>query len=408
MSGFAADLVSIPGYYILGTSVTPGNFKVLSAGGAYFPANSFIWLASAFGIESTLRFAPSNFDPSADFPAQSLTATFPGSSLTATNNKFTPASFLAVFDNGSNITNQGYLLSMDVSTFQAITAATSVDDALAAAQQFKHVGFGPSFDWLPTVRTNTGTIRNRVLINGQFYNIYSSFVKDFFTEFLTWSKPLFMELEAKDYSPLFKEFTVWKKAIQIEFEVENYTPMFLEFLTVREPLYMEFSPLSDEEVNILEDGIVLADDCGSATADVSSISLQAGQSFEFSLTRYGEVIDSEENNTSGVLEFILPRDGVYNLQIFIKAQDGSRSVKHNVDYFVDCRTLKCISRIAREDVDSDMCGECKFNPDWKLIYALWYTARMSFAIGKKDETRKAFLALEEHCRECKELRCGCN
>lgn len=404
------DKISIPGYTITPYSnEVPGNFRVFDfdTTAAKLAANLTI-KRSGLGNVNTVTFLFSGGDYS-DFSA---TATWPGATANSVNGDPSPANFLAIYENGEDRTHAWSVREIDTATFQAITAATSIEDATTAMQGFDFISlYAGTPDLNPGAYSEPTNVRTELTLADDVYNLYTSYVKSTHMEMTTWAKALYMELSVSGYKPLFQEFEVWRDPLYMEFSIEPYTPLHMEFQSWKAPLNMEFTPTPSGGVTGATGGLTVSDDCGTATLALTVPAvvdaLDVGEQFEWTAYRYGVQI-ATETNTDTSWSFSATSDGAYNVQVVRTAGDGTRTLENNTDHFIDCRTLKCISRIAKEDVESDMCGECKFNEDWKVIYALWYTARMSFAIGNIDDTRKAFKALQEYCQECNEKRCGCN
>ena len=353
------DNISIPGYTITPPSTASGNFRV-------FDGDTSKIGSSLILTRGTLRHeevAKTNFESGGATAAsgtppyreQNVTGAWLGTSLTASGNVAAPGNFLTIYQDGVDVSGQWYLYQIDTATFQSITAATSVADAKTALQGFDTLYLYPAVPVLsPGVYTAPTKVRIEIELPNDTYSVHSAYVNPIHMEATTWRKALMMEFQAKGYTPLFQEFEVWKSPLFMEFQADPYTPMHLEFLTIKAPMNIEFTPTPDGAVVGATGGLIVSDTCATATLALTVPGvvdgLDVGEQFEWAAYRYGVQLDTEIN-TDTSWSFDAPSDGVYNVQAVRIKADGSRVLENNVDYFIDCRTLKCISRIAKEDVE---------------------------------------------------------
>lgn len=309
-----------------------------------------------------------------------------------------------------------FVRQIDGPTYDAVLASTTNAQAVSALQNFQYMEIdmegqsptlpGPNKDNYLTPVANGGNLT--LSLTFKLPNGNSTF--NFLWQGGYWGKevetipaPWAKELELAGYPAFIKELETIPAAWAKELELAPYPPFIKELEATSPAWAKELEVFHDDDLSNNLSAATASDDCGTVSVQLANYTPNVGETFTATVSRYG--LQSTITPTSATAwDFETTQDGVYNVIIY----SNQSGVIANRYYFHDCRTLKCISRIAKEDTDAAMEGGCDFNEDWKLIYGLWYGAKFSFQVGNYANTEDAFEALKRHCKECNEARCGCD
>ena len=326
--------------------------------------------------------------------------------------------FVRVVELGSGDSHLFSYDNIDTATINALDTATDEAEILEALRGLQYLEINlvapvPGNTYLveisivPDEVAGDETGSDSVILFQSYFTILATGAESALYEFTLNKEDAYLEFTLEPWYNAYLEFTLNTPDAYLEFTLEEWVDAYYEFTLNAPDAFYEFT-LRPDFLNIenLTELPIYSEDCANATVslDTSNYTVTGGETFTIEVTKDEEQIDIDYKAVDKSWTIPTTEDGLYTVTI-TSSVNGVIAIR---PYILDCRTRKCITRIADQDTEAYMNEElCEPNSDWIIIFTLWKAIQVSYYSGNFSTINTMFNKLKSYCKECNQSNCAC-